>query len=406
MLKMKIPRAAVAAVAIVLVLAALAAAGWNMRANDRVAHHSPEPPVSPAGAAGTPDSPDPAGAAAADEAVPGPGLGAVRTGAGRSLDAPIRAGELAAMVRTTLSAAVAPGLAGADGALLAPGTNPEDTVTRGELARTVVRALRLEEAAAALAPAESMFQDISPLHRAFPAVALLHRLGLTAEPAGGFFRAEQAATVGETRQLLDAAGSLELRSGRVSQLNEPASSITIAGDDGTTTAYVLTPETLVVRNGTVAAAGQLRSDDTVLAVGDATGRLVVITAGGEDLTPAEQALETVASVVAELLTPEQTAAILAQDWEKAGTELKASLYNRLLEHGLTPGEAAALLSQDWPALTEHGKARITELAAARWSVPPEMVRAVLDQDWDTALGHAEVKVLEYLINELLEAANA
>src|SRR5690606_5733388 len=102
----------------------------------------------------------------------------------------------------------------------------------------------------------------------------------------------------------------------------------------------------------------------------------------------------------------QTAAILARDWERAGTELKVNLYNRLLEHGLTPEEATAVLDQDWAALTEHGKARLTELAAARWSVSPDLVRAVLDQDWETARSHAEIVILEYLLNALLQAANA
>src|SRR5690606_31024367 len=81
-------------------------------------------------------------------------------------------------------------------------------------------------------------------------------------------------------------------------------------------------------------------------------------------------------------------------------------YNQLLKYGLTPEEADAVVSQDWPALTEYGKSRLTELAAARWGLEPELVRALLDQDWDTAVNYAEVMVLEYLLNELMEAANA
>src|SRR5690606_31720518 len=147
-------------------------------------------------------------------------------------------------------------------------------------------------------------------------------------------------------------------------------------------------------------------DDVVHAVADATGQLMIVVAEGSSSTAAREALATLAEVLREILTPEQTAALLAQDWERAGTELKVSLYNQLLEHGLTPDEANAVLSQDWPAVTEHGKERLTELVAARWELEPELVRALLDQNWDTAVSYAEVMVLEYLLNELMEAANA
>src|SRR5690606_967944 len=160
------------------------------------------------------------------------------------------------------------------------------------------------------------------------------------------------------------------------------------------------------RNGEAAGAAQLQVDDDVRAVADGTGLLRVVTARGPEVSSSQEVLAVIGAVLRELLTPEQTAAIMARDRERAETELKVSLYNQLLEYGLTPHEAAAVLEQDWTALTEHGKERLTAVAAARWSVAPELVRALLDEDWDTALSYAEVTVLEYLLNELMEAANA
>ncbi len=110
-------------------------------------------------------------------------------------------------------------------------------------------------------------------------------------------------------------------------------------------------------------------------------------------------------VLRELATPEQLAAIIARDWDRAGAELKVSLYNQLLEAGVTAEEAAALLEQDWDAVEEHGKRRLTELVSRRADVEPELVRAVLDQDWGTAVSHIEVEVLEYVLNYLMETAS-
>ncbi|OUM97745.1 MAG: hypothetical protein BAA04_10900 [Firmicutes bacterium ZCTH02-B6] len=326
--------------------------------------------------------------------------------AGRT-DAPLTWAGLSALMRGAFAPAGSSDMAReGHSQWLAAGKEGSQLVTRAELATAIVEALDLKDPAAALMPQDSMYQDISPLHRAFPAVAMAHRLGLIPQAAGGMFRPEETVTVAEAEEWLAAVSRLDNVSGRLVQVNVPGASLSVVADDGETSAFVLAPETLVVRNAQASTAQQLRVDDVVHAVADATGQLMIVVAEGSSSTAAREALATLAEVLREILTPEQTAALLAQDWERAGTELKVSLYNQLLEHGLTPDEANAVLSQDWPAVTEHGKERLTELVAARWELEPELVRALLDQNWDTAVSYAEVMVLEYLLNELMEAANA
>ena len=105
-------------------------------------------------------------------------------------------------------------------------------------------------------------------------------------------------------------------------------------------------------------------------------------------------------------TPEQLAAIIARDWERAGVELRVSLYNQMLEAGVSVEEAAALLEQDWASVEEHAKRRLTELVLSqRADVDAELVRAVLDQDRTAAVSHIEVEVLEYAV-ERLDGAGA
>ncbi|HEY8416625.1 MAG TPA: hypothetical protein VIK93_01165 [Limnochordales bacterium] len=355
---------------------------------------------------------EPAGAGQDDAATPPlPQFGAESPGAGGAVkpdpDAPLTWEGLYAMLQSGLDATAAPriqtdGLAG----LLEPGAQRTDPVSRGQLSMAVVRALGLEEVAEAQRPVESLFQDISPLHRAFAAVAMTHRLGLIPHRPGDLFRPEDTVTVAEATEIIAAARELDIRTGRVAEINAPANSLTLAGEDGVTVSYVIGPDTAIVRNGVPATAQDLLPEDTVRAVADASGLLRLLVAEGQELSRSQQALTVLASVLRELLTPEQTAAILDRDWQRAENEFKVNLYNQLLEHGMTPEEAAAVLDQDWQALTEHGKARLTELVASRWPVAPELVRAVLDEDWDTALSYAEVEVLEYLLNELMEATSA
>ena len=399
MFKMPAQRAALIGLAVLLVLAAFAGAASYLKTGSQVAQNPPEQPPETTPSARDGSQPISARPPAEDR-QPGDRAAA-------DPGSPLTWGELLALMQTAFDPAAAPGLSGDEQVtLLDPGTDPAGQVTRAGLAAAIVRALELEDAAVALMPAESMFQDISPLHRAFPAVALAHRLGLIPEETGSMFRPEQPATYAEAREWIDAARRLDIRSGRLTQVNVPGGSLSVVTDGGEAAAFVLAPDTGIVRNAQKAGAEELRVDDPVRVVADATGQLKLAVAAGPEMTKADAALEALAGVLRELLTPEQTAAILAQDWERAGDELKVSLYNQLLKYGLTPEEADAVVSQDWPALTEYGKSRLTELAAARWGLEPELVRALLDQDWDTAVKYAEVMVLEYLLNELMEAANA
>lgn len=407
-----LPRGWWLALALVLVLAGLALAAYRPAPDNAAVPAAPGPTSGPVtGFPGGEDGPD-AGPEGPSDRRAGAGtsasVGATDIASHREdPDALLTWSRLHAMLRDALEPAAAPRLHGEPPAdFRVSGADGNDPVTRAQLVTAVVQALELEDVAEAQRPADSPFQDISPLHRAFGAVTLAHRLGLTPHRPGDLFRPEQAVTVAEAQEIMAVVHRLEVRTGRLAQVNEAGRSLQLADETGDIRAYVLLPDALLVRNGEAAGAAQLQVDDDVRAVADGTGLLRVVTARGPEASSSQEVLAVIGAVLRELLTPEQTAAIMARDWERAETELKVSLYNQLLEYGLTPHEAAAVLEQDWTALTEHGKERLTAVAAARWSVAPELVRALLDEDWDTALSYAEVTVLEYLLNELMEAANA
>lgn len=281
---------------------------------------------------------------------------------------------------------------------------PEQPVSRADTAVAVVRALGLEETASAHPPSEPIFRDVPEQHRAYAAVGMAHRLGLYPFHSGSFFAPDEPVGPAEARQMIRAAAGLERLTGPVAFVNPPARTIGVYEDQRRTVSFTVDEHTLIVRNGAAASADDLREGDRIQVYAAPGGRLLLAVAEGP-ASAASNVIGEATRVLRELATPEQLAAIIARDWDRAGAELKVSLYNQLLEAGVTAEEAAALLEQDWDAVEEHGKRRLTELVSRRADVEPELVRAVLDQDWGTAVSHIEVEVLEYVLNYLMETAS-
>lgn len=280
---------------------------------------------------------------------------------------------------------------------------PEQPVTRADVAVATIRALELEAVASAHEPTEPIFRDVPTSHRAFGHIGMAHRLGLYPFHFGSLFVPDEPVELAEARQMIYAAAELERTEGPIAYTNPPARTISLQEDERRTVAYIVGQQTLIVRNDGVVSSEALRPGDHVRVYADNGGELLVAVATGPN-APTSTVVSEAAKVLRELATPEQLAAIIARDWEKAGAELKVSLYNQLLEAGLSAEEATALLEQDWSTVEQHGKERLTALVSDSASVDPELVRAVLDQDWDTAMSHIEVEVLEYVLNYLMETA--
>lgn len=277
---------------------------------------------------------------------------------------------------------------------------PRQPVTRAELTVAVIRALGLEELAGRHPYDEPVFRDVPAQHHAFPAVSMAHRLGLYPFHVSSFFAPDEPVEAAEAQHLVRTAAALERVRGPVALVNAPARTVAVQEDQRRTVSYTIGDSTLIVRNGAVVGADALQPGDEVEVYADASGQLLIAVATGPDASPTVVSEAT--RILRELATPEQLSAIIARDWQRAGSELRVSLYNQLVEAGVTHEEATALLEQDWASVEEHGKQRLTALLAERTELEPELVRAVLDQDWDTALNYVEAEVLEYVLNYLMQ----
>lgn len=276
---------------------------------------------------------------------------------------------------------------------------PRQVVTRAEVAVAVVRALGLEETAAAHPHEEPVFRDVPVHHHAYAAVSMAHRLGLYPFHVGSFFAPDEPVELAEARHFIKSAAELEQMEAPVAHVNAPARTVSVQQDERRTVAFTTSDSTLIVRNGAAVSGEQLHPGDVVHVYADEGGHLLVAIANGpeHETTVVSEA----SRLLRELATPEQLSAIIARDWDRARSELQTSLYNQLVEAGATPEEATALLQQDWHTVEQHGKERLTELVSERAEVEPELVRAVLDQDWETAMSHLEAEVLEYVLNYLM-----
>lgn len=290
-----------------------------------------------------------------------------------------------------------------DGAAEEKGSSPlenialSNPVTRADAARAVAAALGLQDVAAAYAPAEPIFRDVAVDHEAFAAVALLERLGLYPFHVGTVFAPDTPVEEAELKFTIESALALETVLGPVVHVNGPARTVSVEWTPRHATAYIAGDDSLIVRNGEVATLERLRPGDEVRVVADGDGRLFLAVAEGPEGGGASDELM---ALLRELATPEQLAAIISRDWDRAAVELKGSVYKQLLERGATPEEAEALLAQDWTVVEERTKERLTELITDSTEVNEGLVRAVLDRDWESALGFIEVEILEYVLNYL------
>lgn len=278
-------------------------------------------------------------------------------------------------------------------------SDAEATVTRADVAVAIVRALGLEDVAEAHAPTEFIFRDVAPEHEAFAAIAMLERLGLYPFHVGTLFAPDESVQRAEAQFTVETAAALEAVEGPIVHVNAPARTVSVEWTPRHATAYVAGEGTLIVRNGEPVPLERLRSGDDVRVVADADGDLFLAVAVGEQTEGGVS--DELLTIVRELATPEQLAAIIKRDWDRALVELKGSVYDQLVERGVTEEEASAVLAQDWPLIEERSKVRLTELVTQETDVNGDLVRAVLDGDWDTALEHIEVEVLEYVLNHLV-----
>lgn len=277
---------------------------------------------------------------------------------------------------------------------------PDALITRADVALALVRVLGINELASDHAPVESKFRDVPAGHKAFAAIAMLDRLGMYPFHVGTLFAPDERIELAEVTHTVETARRLELAHGPIVHVNAPARTISVEREARHAISYIEGAQTLVIRNGVPVTIEQLQPGDDVRLFADDTGELLVVVANGP--APEPTAMSEAVVLMRELATPEQLAAIIARDWDKAAIELKASVYNQLLERGATAEEASALLAQDWPVVEERGKLRLTEVIVDSTAVNnEELVRAVLDQDWDAALSQLEVEVLEYLLNYLM-----
>lgn len=277
---------------------------------------------------------------------------------------------------------------------------PHQPVTRAELTTAVVRALGLAETADAHPYPEPVFRDVTVHHQAYAAVSMAHRLGLYPFHVGSFFAPDEPVEAAEARHMIRTAAGLERLAGPIAHVNAPARTVAVQEDARRTIAYTVGESTLIVRNGAAVEADTLRSGDHVQVYADASGRLLVAVATGPEAEPTVVSEAT--RLLRELATPEQLSAIISRDWERAGAELKVSLYNQLVEAGASHEEATALLEQDWATVEERAKERLVALVTEQAELEPELVRALLEQDWTTAQTYVEAEVLEYVLNYLMQ----
>ncbi|NLJ73581.1 MAG: S-layer homology domain-containing protein [Firmicutes bacterium] len=275
----------------------------------------------------------------------------------------------------------------------------DDLLTRGELAGLVGNLLGLSDNIIVPNDWYPSFEDLDKDHPAFLYVEVLNKLGILPTYVINRFEPDRLATRAEAAFMIDSAVQLDAVEGVITEVLGSSNRIVVKTSNDEFRSLPLSDQTVIYRNGQIVTNEQLKAGDPVYALYDAQGQVRLVSLSGADSSPALlQSVTNLTQILADILTPQQIAAIINGDWQKLNDEVRYELYQEIVDRGVAPWEAEALLSQDWTSLQDMVKDRLAAQAADYLSITPEMIYAAINRDWQKVLEYAQVELAERLLS--------
>lgn len=315
----------------------------------------------------------------------------------------------------------------------------DPSLTRAELVAVVANVLGLTEQSAETNDWYPSFDDVSKDYPLFAAIELVNKLDLLPTYVMNRFEPNRLSTKAEVAAVLDAAARLQIVSGEVTEMHAASNRMIVQTPENEYISVPFVANTTVIRNGALDHASKLAQGDMITAMYDTSGSVAIVSAqttknnnllsnlaglfqgiGNVDLdnlnlgnlnlgnlnidslsdTAANVADNDIIKKLAQVLTPEQVAAIMSGNWDGLNADLRYNLYGQLVEIGLAPWEAEAVLSQNWTALGDMGRDRISSLLSDYVGVSPEIFDSAINQNWSKVLEYAQVEIAQRLMTGL------
>lgn len=294
---------------------------------------------------------------------------------------------------------------------------PKLPITHAEAVQMIVRALGAANVKGfPSSEATPTFKDIPRPHWAFSAAELAAQLGILPPYNVTRLVPDEPATRAETAYMIDAAQSLTVVRGTVSQVQTDPARIEVEKSNGGTTP-VTVPKAptdaagrsvgrapVFLRNTILTDVGQVKVGDGIYALIDKHGQPRLVDVRGE--ITQDDVVQKVAGYTRGLLTPQVLKAIIAGNWSVVGNGLKGTLYNEMLKLGATPLEAESIMRQDWASMKGLARERLAGALGAYLGISNDLSSALLNQDWPTAKELAQTEAVEELLNLFLFSGGA
>lgn len=290
-------------------------------------------------------------------------------------------------------------------------------ITRTELVAVAAHLLNLSEQSINVDEWDQSFEDVSSNHPLFATIELINNLDVLPIYAMNHFEPERLSTRAEVAAIFDAIMNLETVSGEVVEVRKPANWIIINTGSDQFRYLPVEADTIILRNGATKQIEQIKAGDQLNALYDIYGSVAVI-----NITPTfannnllhslsgliqgfreAPSLETLTStetlqVLQQILTPEQITAIISGDWAGVSDGFRQNLSTQLVELGLTPWETEALLAQDWQSLQNMGIDRAALIVSDYLKITPEIFYSVINQNWEQLLEYAQIEIAQRLLS--------
>ncbi|MEA4883040.1 MAG: S-layer homology domain-containing protein [Clostridia bacterium] len=278
---------------------------------------------------------------------------------------------------------------------------PDTNVTRAEMTAMLARVAQLGDMGATDAQAWTpSFRDVDASHWAFRFVEIARRLDTIPLHFGMVFEPERAATRAETAFMVKALSDAQFARGTVTQVSAMSETITLKNVAGSTQVVQVGADTLLYRNGVASTLDSVRSNDSVYVVGTSYGSARFIKAEG--VVTKEDITRKVSALTHGVITPDQVDAISRGKWDEARAGMSPALTQRLMDMGLTETEVGAVLSQQWSLLPDLAQKRLAQALSEELGVSSDLIAAVMARDWQAARSYAELEAAQVLLSKFLK----
>lgn len=246
---------------------------------------------------------------------------------------------------------------------------------------------------------KTSFRDIDEKHWAYQAVSLSEYFGILPPNYKDTLTPNMTVTRAEATYMLNKLSQITVNRGKITSIDDYSGVVNFVDDKNATKLTMILPQTIILRNNTVAARETLQVGDDITTINDVSGNARILKTYGE--VTKNDLLSKISRMSKGKLSVSQVNSIISGDWEALKSDLQGELYNSLVNLGLTAAEAESIMVQDWNYLDTLSKMRLAEGMSDYLGVTRDFAEALLERDKNKILEYGKIELTTMALEKLI-----